>query len=263
VADHKSAREFVSLRRYAAPHALVTVAALLGLSLLTPAGSAGADMLSDFMTLQTPAHLTMTTFGAAYGSPAYGTTHQGLELAQTVTRRLSLLVRLTSYQLYHGFAFDTPFPPRPGAPFFFGRFEGGLDLNPAYGVHLIVLGGHDAGDSHSAVIEESASAWLNIHDALPLSVSVSSSHYFENQLTNGLVDVRTIALSTDKLMLLAGGGAIIWGGPTVKGSAKVQGGPDFGVYIRDWKLRLDLQTGYGNDHEYGMLTFSRSFDFQE
>lgn len=260
---YRSARRWISLRRSVAPRAVVSVVALIAASILTVAGGAAADMLSDFMTLQTPAHLTITTFGAAYGSPYSGTTHQGLELAQTVTRRLSLLVRLTGYQLYHGSAFDTPFPPHPGAPFFFGRFEGGVDLNPAYGVHLIVLGGHDAGDSHSAVIEESASAWLNVHDAHPISLSVNSSHYFENQLTNGLVDLRTIALSSDKLMLLAGVGAIIWGGQTVKGSAKVQGGPEVGLYIRDWKLRLDLQSGYGNDHEFGMLTFSRSFDWQE
>lgn len=236
---------------------------LLAVSILTLARAGAAGMFSDFVSPATPGHFTMTTFGAAYGSPSYGTTHEGLELEQTATRRLGLLVRLTGYQLYHGFAFDTPFAARPGAPFFFGRFEGGIDLNPFYGAHLIVMGGHDAGDSHSAVIEESASVWVNVHDPHPISLSVNSSHYFENQLTNGLVDVRMIALSTDKLMLQAGAGAIIWGGETVKGSAKVQAGPDFGIFIRDWKLRVDLQAGYGSDQEYGMLTFSRSFDWEE
>jgi len=225
--------------------------------------SARADMLSDFVTPASPEHFTLTLFGAAYGSPAYGTTHQGVEMEQTLTRRLGLIARATGYELYHGFAFDTPFARRPGAPFYFGRFEGGLDLNPAYGFHLIIMGGHDVGASDSAVLEESASVWFNVHDAHPISLSLTSSHYFENQLTNGLIDARLIALSTDKLMLLAGAGAIIWGGPTVQGSAKVQGGPDLGLFIRDWKLNLNLQAGYGIDQEYGMLTFSRSFDWEE
>jgi hypothetical protein len=254
-------RYFVPARvlgRRATVRMIVLLALLLG-----PRCVGAADVLSDFMTLQSPGHFTLTTFGFAYGSPAYGATHEGIEAEQTITRRLGAVARLTGYQLYHGFAFDTPFAARPGAPFFFGRLEGGVDLNPAYGMHLLVLGGHDFGASHSAVIEESASVWGNVHHAHPIGLSVTSSHYFENNLTNGFIDLRTIALSTDKLMLLAGAGAIIWGGPTVIGSAKVQGGPDLGVYIRSLKLRLDLQAGYGNDHEYGMLSFSRSFDWEE
>jgi hypothetical protein len=64
-------------------------------------------------------------------------------------------------------------------------------------------------------------------------------------------------------MLLAGAGPIIWGGQNVQGSAKVQAGPDLGLSLRDWKLRLDLQAGYGSDHEYGMLSFCRSYDCEE
>lgn len=237
----------------------VSLAALI----LIFGGVASADMFSDFVTPASPGHFTATTFASAYGSPAYGASHEGIELGQTVTRRLGAMIRLSSYQLYHGFAFDTPFAARPGAPFFFGRFEGGVDLNPAYGVHLTLLGGRDFGDSHSTVIEESASGWLGVHSAHPVNLAVTSSHYFENSLTNGFIDVRTIALSTGRLMLMAGAGAIIWGGRTVKGSAKVQGGPDLALYLRDWKLRVDLQAGYGNDHEYGMLTLSRSFDWEE
>ena len=239
-----------------------SIALVLAASILAVARVAAADMWTDFVTPADPMHLTATTFGAAYGSPAYGTSHQGLELEQSLTRRLGILARMTAYQIYHGVAFDTPFAARPGAPFFFGRFEGGVDLNPAYGIHLIVLGGHDVGDSDSGVIEESVSAWTDVHSAHPISLSLSTSHYFENQLTNGLLDARLIALSTDKLMLLAGAGTIIWGGHTVQGSAKAQGGPDLSLFIRDWKLRIDLQAGYGSDQEYGMLSLSRSFDFQ-
>jgi hypothetical protein len=243
--------------------ATLRILTLLAALVLVLADRAGADMFTDFLTMQQPGHLTLTTFGAAYASPSYYATHQGLEFEQTLTRRLGIVARLTSYQQYHGAAYDTPIPPPSRAPFYFGRFEGGVDLNPMYGAHLILLGGRDVGDSHSTVIEESASAWMNVHSAHPISLSVNSSHYFENSLTNGLVDLRTIALSTNQLMLTAGVGAIIWGGRTVQGSAKVQGGPEVGLYIRDWKLRLGLQAGYGSDQEYGMLTFSRSFDWEE
>jgi len=242
---------------------VLLIAAMVAAPIFAVARVCAADVLSDFVTLAVPPHLTMTAFGAAYGSPSYATTHAGLEFEQTYTRRIGILARLTAYQIYNGVAFDTPFTARPGEPFFFGRFEGGLDLNPAYGLHLAVLGGHDIGDSHSAVIEESGSGWMNVHSSHPVNLSVSSSHYFENQLTNGFLDARLIVLSTDKVMLLGGAGTIIWGGPTVKGSAKFQAGPDLGLYIRDWNLRLDLQAGYGSDHEYGMLTFSRSFDWEE
>lgn len=251
------------IRRRKRRSTTTAVAGLLALSFATLTSRAWADMLTDFLTIAQPGHLTATPFGAAYASPSYYETHDGLELEQTLTRRISIVSRLTGYQQYHGAAFDTPIPPPARAPFFFGRFEGGIDLNPMYGAHLIVLGGHDVGDSHSAVIEESASAWINVHSAHPISFSVNSSHYFENDLTNGLIDLRMIALSTDKLMLTAGAGAIIWGGRTVKNSAKVQAGPDVGVFIRAWKLRFDLQAGYGSDQEYGTLTFSRSFDWQE
>ena len=83
-----------------------------------------------------------------------------------------------------------------------------------------------------------------------MNLSINSSHYFENDLTNGLIDVRLIALSTAKLMLLAGAGAIIWGHGSTPG-VQVQGGPDVGFYFRDWKLRMDIQGGYGSDNEYG------------
>jgi hypothetical protein len=36
-----------------------------------------------------------------------------------------------------------------------------------------------------------------------------------------------------------------------------------GLFLRDWNLRLDLQAGYGTDREFGMLSVSRSFDWEE
>lgn len=243
--------------------AAIWIAVLLAASILALAGGAAADMFTDYFEIAQPGHLTSTPFGAAYASPRYYETHEGLELEQTLTRRLGIIARLTGYQQYHGTGYDTPIPQSSRAPLFFGQFEGGMDLNPMYGAHLIVLGGHDAGDSHSSVIEESASAWMNVHSAHPISASVNSSHYFANSLTNGLIDLRMIGLSTDKLMVQVGAGGIIWGGRTVQGSLKGEGGADVGLLIRDWKLRLDLQAGYGSDQEYGTLSFSRSFDWEQ
>jgi hypothetical protein len=69
-------------------------------------------------------------------------------------------------------------------------------------------------------------------------------------------------LSTGKLIVLVGAGAGVWGG-NGPGPANVQGGPDMGFFYGPWKTRLDIQGGYGSDNEYGLVAFSRSFDWQE
>jgi len=238
------------------------IATMLAALILTLAGRAGAGMLSNFLEIEEPGHLTLSVFGIGFGSESYGATHGGFELEQSVTRGFGLVARLEAYQSYMGTGYDTPITPATNGPFFWGRFEGGIDLTPIDGTHLTFVGGNDVGDSHSQVIEGNFSSWMNIHDAHPVNLSINSSHYFENDLTNGLIDVRVIALSTAKLMLLAGAGAIIWGNANTPG-VQVQGGPDLGLYFRDWKLRVDVQGGYGIDNEYGLVAFSRSFDWVE
>jgi hypothetical protein len=245
------------MRRLAAPGAILTAALILSL-----VSGAPADMLTDFMSLEQPGHLSLTLFGAGYGSEPYGTTHGGFELEQSVTRGFGLVARFSAYQLYKGTGYDSPISPATNGPFFYGRFEGGVDLTPINGTHLTLVGGNDIGDSHSQVIEGSLSSWMNIHDAHPINLSINSSHYFENDLTNALIDVRFIALSTAKLMVLAGAGATIWGHGGTPG-VQVQGGPDVGFYFRDLKLRMDIQGGYGSDNEYGIVAFSRSFDWDD
>jgi len=95
-----------------------------------------------------------------------------------------------------------------------------------------------------------------------VNFSFSSSHYFQNGVSNGRIDLRTIVLSNATLMLLAGAGGAIWGDGSV-GQAKGQGGPDIGVFVRDWRLSIDLQAGYGSAHGYALVGFSRTFGWDE
>ncbi len=174
------------------------------------------------------------------------------------------MVRLSSYQLYHGSGFDNPILPAPGrtTPFFFGRAAGGIDLAPWLGTHLLVLGGRDFGDSESSSIAAELSAWSSTVGRHPINLSLGFNHYFENNVTNGLIDLRMVCMSTGAMMLLAGAGSVIWGGGSARGP-KVQLGPDLGVFIRRLQTRFELQTGYGSDHVYGILNMSRRFDWEE
>jgi hypothetical protein len=241
----------------AAGTVILALALVLGL-----ANRAAADVFANMLSAEQPGHLSLTLFGAGYGSEFYGTTHGGFELEQSIARGLGLVARFSAYQLYKGTGYDSPISPATNGPFFYGRFEGGFDLTPIDGTHLTFVGGNDIGDSHSQVIEGSFSSWMNIHNAHPINLWINSSHYFENNLTNALIDLRVIALSTAKLMVLAGAGATIWG-KAGKAGPQVQGGPDVGFYFRAWKLRMDIQGGYGSDNEYGLVAFSRSFEWEE
>ena len=104
---------------------------------------------------------------------------------------------------------------------------------------------------------------MNIHDAHPVNLSINSSHYFENDLTNGS-DRRQGNCAVHRQTDGAGGrGRDHLGNGDGTPGVQVQGGPDVGFYFRDWKLRMDVQGGYGSDNEYGLVAFSRSFDWEE
>lgn len=95
-----------------------------------------------------------------------------------------------------------------------------------------------------------------------MNFSYSTSHYYQNGVTNGLLDARMVAFSTGQLLMLLGVGGAIWGGGSV-GQAKGQGGPDVGFFLREWRVSVDLQAGYGSSRTYGMVSFSRSFGWDE
>jgi len=225
--------------------------------------SASARADSDFFHLISPEQLSLSLFVSGYGSEKYGTTHEGFELEQSVTSRVSLVARASAYEVYQGTGFDSPLlPASRSSTRNFGRFQGGIDLTLLPGVSLVLLGGEDIGDSHAPVVEGNFSSWILPHSLHPINFSFSASHYYENEVTSSRIDLRVIALSTAELMLLGGVGGAVWGGGSV-GNAKGQGGLDFGIFVRRWHTSIDLQAGYGSSHTYGLVNFSRQFHWDE
>ncbi|HJU27982.1 MAG TPA: hypothetical protein VJ718_02365, partial [Candidatus Binataceae bacterium] len=189
--------------------------------------------------------------------------HTGFECDQTVTSVIDLIGRVSAYQIYKGTGFDSPLvPAASSAVHNFGRFEGGVSLRPFQGVTFAIMGGRDAGDSDAPVIEGDFSAWMWLHSRHPVNFSYSANHFYQNGVSNGLIDLRAVALSTGHAIMLLGAGGAIWGGGTV-GQAKGQGGADLGVFLRSWRISIDLQSGYGSSGVYGQLSFSRSFGWDE
>jgi len=218
---------------------------------------------TDFFDLANPQQLSLTLFASGFGSEKYGTTHGGLQLEQTLTRYLAVAASISAYQLYQGTGFDSPLAPASrSATRNFGRFEGGVNFTPIEGTSLAVLGGHDVGDSDAPVIDSQFSSWLIPHSLHPLNISFTLAHYYNNGVTSGTVDLRTVLLSTGSFILLGGAGSAIWGGGSAR-NAKAQAGPDLGIFVRDLHLRINLQGGYGSSRTYGLVSFSRTFTWDE
>jgi hypothetical protein len=235
----------------------------LVLAALGQAGEAAAQDLTQLFKLANPAHLDVRLFATGYGAEKYGTMHEGFELSQTLSGAAALVGRVTSYQIFQGTGFDSPLVPSAhSAPRNFGRFQGGLNLIPFPGASFTLLGGEDVGDSDAPVFENDFSSWQWMHTRHPVNFSYSTSHYYENGVTNGLIDLRTVALSSARMILLLGIGGAVWGGGTV-GQAKGQGGPDLGVFVREWHLSIDLQAGYGSSRTYGTVSVARTFSWSE
>ena len=227
--------------------------------------SAATDVQSSsgFFEMQNPGRFSLRFFGVGYGAGKYGTTHGGLELDQTITRELGIVGRAIAYQVYHGTGFDSPLTPaNRSSPRDFGLFQGGSSYSPFQGTTFTLLGGYNVGDADGPVFENDFSSWLWLQSRHPVNLAYGTSHYWQNGVTNGLLDFRMVAFSTGRLLLLLGVGGAIWGGGSV-GQAKGQGGPDLGVFLREWQVSLDLQAGYGSSRTYGMMSVSRSFGWDE
>jgi hypothetical protein len=239
----------------------VVLAAIFALAAVGGPAPACAD--SGFFDLTNPKRLSLALFVSGYGSDKYGTTHEGFELEQSVTNQVGLVARASAYHIYQGTGFDSPLlPASRSSTRNFGRFQGGIDISPLPGVSLVLLGGEDVGDSHAPMVEGDFSSWILPHSFHPINFSFSGSHFYENEVTSGRIDVRAIMLSTAEVMLLGGVGGAIWGGGSV-GNAKGQGGPDIGIFVRRWHTSIDLQVGYGSSHAYGLVNFSRQFHWDE
>jgi hypothetical protein len=221
-----------------------------------------AQALSRLFELQNPGHLSLRLFAVGYGAEKYATTHAGVDLEQTITRALSIDGRFVAYQVYKGTGFDSPLTPAPrSSPRNFGLLEGGASLSPFQGTTFTLLGGENVGDSDAPLFENDFSTWGLLQSRHPVNFSYSTSHYYENGVTNGLLDARMVMLSTAQLLLMVGVGGAVWGGGSV-GQAKGQGGLDAGFFARESRVSVDLQAGYGSSRAYGMISFSRTFGWE-
>src|SRR5271166_4320348 len=115
---------------------------MLVLLTLGSATDTAAQDLTQFFDLANPPRLNLQLFAIGYGAERYGTTHEGFQLGQTVTDMLSIVSRISGYQIYHGTGFDSPLVPSAhSSPRNFGRFEGGISIVPFPGASFIMLGG--------------------------------------------------------------------------------------------------------------------------
>jgi hypothetical protein len=182
---------------------------------------------------------------------------------------VGLVGRVSAYQIYRGDGYDTPFPFKDidvfarGTPRNFGRFEGGIDLLPFQGTSITILGGRDVGDSRTSLIDGEFSSWILFHSPHPINFQFSLTAYLQGETRNSSrIDLRTIAFSNGKFMLLLGAGGAIWGG----GGEDLQGqaGPDISVFLNAWLTQVDLQIGYGGaPHTYGLISISKHFGWDE
>ncbi|HYA36037.1 MAG TPA: hypothetical protein VEF03_10465 [Candidatus Binataceae bacterium] len=224
-----------------------------------------SDLYPDFTKIQKPGELDIVGYGQAYASDKYGELGQGFQLEQSTNRYVGIFGRLTGYQLWIGGGFDSPLSPGSGhsSRLNFGRGQGGLDFNLYPGTHLLVSGGQDFGDSHAAIIEGDFSSWLLAHSFHPVNFSFSSTHNFENRVTSNEIDIQAVVLSTEKYMVMLGGGGAMYFGGFLGGAAEGQGGPDVSLWYRPWNIGISAQAGYGDAHQYGQINLYKALTFLE
>jgi hypothetical protein len=222
------------------------------------------DVYPDFFKIPDQGRLTILGFLGGYASDKYGTGQEGFQLEQSITKYVGVFGRLTGYQLWIGGGFDSPLNPGSGheARLNFGRGQGGFDLNLWPGTHFFISAGHDFGDSHAVVVEGDMSSWWMLHSFHPINFSFSAIHDYQNGVTSTEVDFQAILKSTEKYLLMAGGGGAFYMGGFIHGTDG-QGGPDLSCYYRPWQIGFSAQAGYGSAHQYGQLTMYKELDFME
>jgi hypothetical protein len=243
---------------------MTRAAVLIAVLMLTLAAMANAAApYSDFFSGANPQHLSVTVFASGIAAEdKYTATHEGFELEQTLTPYVSLVGRVSGYQIYQGNGWDWPLAGHGSRPRNFGVLLGGLDLLPFQGTSLKILGGGDVGDSDRARIEGDYSSWLWLHSRHPINLALTGEHFYNNGLSSGALDLRTVVASSREMAWLLGAGGQLWGGGPETHLMK-EFGPDLGVVLRQWKISFDVQAGYGNLGGYGTLSISRHFGWDE
>ncbi len=220
---------------------------------------ASLDQLSRLVTPAQP-QLTVTLFGGGMAAQDYFLTDEGFQLEQSVTEGLGIVGRLTGYQLWIEKNATSPLAPSSTAAnrLNFGRAEFGFDLSPLQGFNVVMLGGHDFGDSDAWIIESDISMWFAQSSAHPINLFIAPVHDFQNGVTSSEIDVRVVAWQNPEWMLLLGAGGAVYGGGFISG-IEGQGGGIVGVFNRYWQAGADLQVGGGTPGVYGLLTVYKSF----
>ena len=218
--------------------------------------------LGQLSRITTPAQpqLTATIFGGGFAAEDYYLTDEGIQLEQSITEGLGIVGRATGYQLWIEKNATSPLAPSNKVVnrLNFGRLEAGFDLSPARGTNLVLLGGHDIGDSDAWIIEADFSTWMFQSSQHPVNLFIAPVHDFQNDVTSSEIDLRVVAMQTPDWVLLLGAGGAVYGGGFISGLAG-QGGPIVGVYNKVWQLGGDLQFGYGSPGFYGMLNLYKVF----
>ncbi|HLI81544.1 MAG TPA: hypothetical protein VKV03_16265 [Candidatus Binataceae bacterium] len=225
--------------------------------------SSFAAPYSDFFTAANPQHFSLTAFASGIAAQSkYVATHQGFELEQTLSPYVGLVGRISAYQDYAGDGWDSPLNGHQSRPRNFGVMLAGVDLEPVQGTSLKLLGGSDVGDSDRARIEGDFSSWLWLHSRHPINFALTGDHFYNNGLSSGTIDIRTILTSSREATWLIGGGGQMWDGDGETHLMK-EFGPDLGIVLREWKISVDIQAGYGNLGGYGTVAVSRHFGWDE
>jgi hypothetical protein len=213
----------------------------------------------------TSPHLDITLFGGGFVSQDYDDTDEGIQIEQSLTQGLGLVGRATGYQLYLTQNSVSPLQASSNqteARLNFGRFEGGIDISPAEGTNLYLLGGHDVGDSDAFVVEGDLSTWQLQSTNHPINLFIAPLYDTQNKVTSSEIDLRMVATRSPDWTVVVGAGGAVYGGGFIHG-ADGQGGPILGLYNNLWKLGADLQAGYGTPGAYGELTIYKTFSIWE
>src|SRR5579862_6788164 len=236
----------------------------LGLLSTTDLQLKSLDALYQLARLTTPVqpHLDVTLFGGGLASQDYYLTDEGIQLEQSVTEGLGIVGRATGYQLWIEKNATSPLEPsnKTVNRLNFGRFQAGFDVSPISGLNIVLLGGHDVGDSDAWTIEGDISMWFLLSSAHPINVFVAPVHNFQNDVTSSEIDFRVVAMQTPDWILLLGAGGQVFGGGFISG-IEGEGGPIIGIYNRMYQMGADLQFGYGTPGFYGELNLYKTLSF--
>jgi hypothetical protein len=207
-------------------------------------------------------HLDATLFGGGLASEDYYLTDEGIQLEQSITEGIGIVGRATGYQLFIEKNASSPLEPSNHTVnrLNFGRFQAGFDVSPVSGLNIVMLGGHDIGDSDAWTIESDISAWFMLASAHPINVFIAPVHDFQNDVTSSEIDFRVVAMQTPDWILLLGAGGQVFGGGFISG-IEGEGGPIVGVYNRLYQMGADLQFGGGTPGAYGELNLYKTLSF--